>query len=199
MNTTDSTVFVSLNTAALLTGKSAQTIRNWLASGAAKQRNNSPLNGEIDENKNIEIDILSIDEHIPTELTPAFLESVEKSKLGISKETTNIAIEFSKSHADRTDKIAIPWFELAAKQGDNDAMFWLWDIYYKGYGVDPDFAVAIQWLGKAAKHGSLFAQATVEGLRKTDAYLKEQKKDDYKVIVEDVKRLASIKDIKRGS
>jgi len=182
MSIYDNTIFVSLNTAAMLTGKSTRTIRSWLETGIAK--GGESLNDSIE--KNLVVDLRSINQHIPVELTPTLIDSIDKSEAGISEETTNIAIAFSKSHA---DKIAIQWFELAAKQGNNDAMNWLWDIYYNGYGVEPDFAVAIQWLGKAAKHGSLFAQATVEGLRKTDAYLREQKKDEYNAIVEDIKRL----------
>ena len=141
-----------------------------------KQNNNN--------NNNTEIDILSIDEHIPTELTHAFLESVKKSEAGISEETTNIAIAFSSFHA---DKIAIPWLELAVKQGNNDAMFWLWKNYQTGCGVEPDFAVAIQWLGMAAKHGSITAQTTVESLKKINDILMEQQKDEYNAIVEDIK------------
>jgi TPR repeat protein len=182
MNTMDN-VFISINTAAMLTGKSTKTIRNWMDSGVIKKR------FDDNSNNNTEIDISSIDEHIPTELTPAFLESVKRSEAGISEETTNIAIAFSSSHA---DKIAIPWFELAAKQGNNDAMFWLWKNYQTGCGVEPDFAVAIQWLGKAAKHGSITAQTTVESLKKINDILMEQQKDEYNAIIEDIKRLAKI-------
>lgn len=92
-------------------------------------------------------------------------------------------------------KIAAAWFELAAKRGHADAMNWLWDSYYHGYGVEPDFAIAIQWLGKAAKQGSMMAQATVEGLRKIDAALREQQKDTHQSILEDIKKLANMKGI----
>ena len=72
-------------------------------------------------------------------------------------------------------------------------MNWLWNIYYLGCGVEPDFAIAIQWLGKAAKQGSMMAQATVEGLRKIDAALREQQKDKHQSILKDIKRLANMK------
>jgi len=77
-------------------------------------------------------------------------------------------------------------------QGNNDAMFWLWKNYQTGCGVEPDFAVAIQWLGKAAKHGSITAQTTVESLKKINDILMEQQKAEYNAIVEDIKRLAKI-------
>ena len=71
-------------------------------------------------------------------------------------------------------------------------MEWLWDSYYHGYGVEPDFAVAIQWLGKAAKQGSMMAQAIIEGLRKIEALLREQQKGEHNAILEDIKRLANM-------
>ena len=91
-----------------------------------------------------------------------------------------------------TYKIALNWFELAAKRGNADAMNWLWDSYYHGYGVEPDFAVAIQWLGKAAKQGSMMAQATVEGLRNMEAVLREQQKAEHNAILNDIKSLATM-------
>lgn len=136
------------------------------------------------------IDLISMAKHIPTELTDEFLESVKNAETGDAQETTNVATYFYKS-AD-TQKIAVSWFELAAKRGNADAMNWLWDSYYHGYGVEPDFAVAIQWLGKAAKHGSIMAQATVEGLRKIEAVLREQQKAEHNAILEDIKRLANM-------
>jgi Na+-translocating ferredoxin:NAD+ oxidoreductase RNF subunit RnfB len=183
MSIYDNTIFVSLNTAAMLTGKSTRTIRSWLETGIAK--GGESLNDSIE--KNLVVDLRSINQHIPIELTPTLMDSIDKSEAGISEETTNIAIAFSKSHA---DKIAIQWFELAAKQGNNDAMFWLWKNYQTGCGVEPDFAVAIQWLGKAAKHGSITAQTTVESLKKINNIIMEQQKDEYNAIVEDIKRLA---------
>lgn len=184
----NSSLLISTQTAALLTGKTIRTINNWLESGAIKGHTipaNYLPHGQI-----WQIDIASMAEHIPTVLTDEFLESVKKAEAGDAQEASNVAAALAKSGA---DKIAIAWFELSAKSGNADAMNWLWDIYYNGYGVEPDFAVAIQWLGKAAKHGSMFAQATVEGLIKTDAYFKEHRKDEYNAIVEDIKRLANMK------
>jgi hypothetical protein len=184
----NSSLLISTQTAALLTGKTIRTINNWLESGTIK--GHTIPASHLPHGQIWQIDLASMAEHIPTELTDEFLESVKKAEAGDAQEASNVAAVLAKSGA---DKIAIAWFELSAKMGNADAMNWLWDIYYNGYGVDPDFAVAIQWLGKAAKHGSMFAQATVEGLRKIDAYLKEQKKDEYNVIVEDIKRLANLK------
>lgn len=183
---TDSTFIVGTKTAAMLTGKTIRTIINWVESGEIKG-DAIPVvhlpHGQI-----WEIDLSSMAKHIPTELTGVFIESVKKAEVGDAQETTNVATYFYKAG---TYKIALDWLELAAKRGDADAMTWLWDSYYKGVGVEPDFAVAIQWLGKAAKQGSMMAQTVVEGLRKIEAMLREQKKGEYNAILKDIKRLAN--------
>jgi TPR repeat protein len=189
MNTSShSPLFISTQTAAWLTGKTIRTIHNWLESGSIEGK--SIHAGHLPGGQIVRIDIASMAKHIPTDLTDEFLESVKKTEAGDAQETTNVATYFYKS-AD-TQKIAVSWFELAAKRGNADAMNWLWDSYYHGYGVEPDFAVAIQWLGKAAKHGSMMAQATVEGLRKIEAVLREQQKAEHNAILEDIKRLANM-------
>ena len=179
--------FISTQTAALLTGKTIRTIHNWLESGSIKGK--AIEAGHLPGGQLVRIDVSSMAEQIPTELTSEFIESVKNAEAGDAQETTNVATYFYKPD---TYKIALNWFELAAKRGNADAMNWLWDSYYHGYGVEPDFAVAIQWLGKAAKQGSMMAQATVEGLRKIEAMLKEQQKDERNAILNDIKRLANV-------
>ena len=180
--------FISTQTAALLTGKTIRTIHNWLESGSIKGK--AIEASHLPGGQLVRIDVSSMAEQIPTELTSEFIESVKNAEAGDAQETTNVATYFYRRTA--TQKIAVNWFELAAKRGNADAMNWLWDSYYHGYGVEPDFAVAIQWLGKAAKQGSMMAQATVEGLRKIEAMLKEQQKDERNAILNDIKRLANV-------
>jgi TPR repeat protein len=182
----DSNLFICAQTAALLTGKTDRTIINWLESGAIKGK--TVHAGHLPRGQIWKIDLFSMAEHIPTELTEEFMESVKNAEAGDAQETANVATYFYKPD---TYKIALNWFELAAKRGNADAMNWLWDSYFHGYGVEPDFAVAIQWLGKAAKQGSMMAQATVEGLRKIETVLREQQKANHNAILEDIKRLAN--------
>ncbi len=182
----DSNLFICAQTAALLTGKTDRTIINWLESGTIKGK--TVHAGHLPRGQIWKIDLFSMAEHIPTELTEEFMESVKNAEAGDAQETANVATYFYKPD---TYKIALNWFELAAKRGNADAMNWLWDSYFHGYGVEPDFAVAIQWLGKAAKQGSMMAQATVEGLRKIETVLREQQKANHNAILEDIKRLAN--------
>ena len=181
-------LFIGTQTAALLTGKSIRTIHNWLESGTIKGK--AIKAGHLPGGQLVRVDISSMAEQIPTELTDEFLESVKNAEAGDAQETTNVATYFYRSPT--TQKIAVNWFELAAKRGNADAMEWLWDSYYHGYGVEPDFAIAIQWLGKAAKQGSTMAQAIVEGLRKIEGMLREQQKDQHNTILKDIKRLANM-------
>lgn len=164
------TFFVSTQTAALLTGKTIRTIHNWLESGSIAGR--SVHVDHLPGGQIVQIDVASLAKHIPVALTDAFLDSLKSAEGGDAQETTNVGTYFYQSAA--TQKIAVHWFELAAKRGDADAMAWLWDSYYHGYGVEADFATALQWLGKAAKQGSRLAQALVEGLRGIDAQLRAQ-------------------------
>ncbi|MGC9217652.1 tetratricopeptide repeat protein [Acidithiobacillus sp.] len=182
----DSSLFICAQTAALLTGKTDRTIINWLESGAIKGKTVHARH--LPRGQVWKIDLFSMAKHIPTELTSEFMESVKNAEAGDAQETTNVATYFYKPD---TYKIALNWFELAAKRGNADAMNWLWDSYFHGYGVEPDFAVAIQWLGKAAKQGSMMAQATVEELRKIETVLREQQKANHNAILEDIKRLAN--------
>ena len=45
------------------------------------------------------------------------------------------------------------WFELAAAQGDAEAMVSIGESYAKGQGVDQDLNEAMRWLLKAKAHG----------------------------------------------
>ena len=188
MTSNHAPLFISTQTAALLTGKTIRTIHNWLESGTIKGKTIEA--GHLPGGQLVRVDISSMAEQIPTELTDEFLGCVKNAEAGDAQETTNVATYFYRSPT--TQKIAVNWFELAAKRGNADAMEWLWDSYYHGYGVEPDFAIAIQWLGKAAKQGSTMAQAIVEGLRKIEAMLREQQKDQHNAILKDIKRLTNM-------
>jgi hypothetical protein len=171
MNTSDPTaLYIGTQTAALLTGKTVRTIHNWLESGAIEGK--VVHAGHLPGGQLVRINLASLAKHIPVMVTDEFLECVKSAEEGDAQATTNVATYFYDNPD--TQKIAVNWFELAAKRGSADAMHWLWDSYYHGYGVEPDFAIAIQWLGKAAQQGAVLAQGVVEGLRKIDTMLQTQ-------------------------
>lgn len=178
------TFTIGTKTAAMLTGKTIRTIINWVESGAIHGKA-IPV-GHLPHGQIWKIDMASLAEYIPTELTDEFLEHVKAAEKGDAMETTCVATYFYKPGS---YPIALDWFALAAKRGDADAMTWLWDSYYKGVGVEPDFAIAVKWLGTAAEHGSLLAITVLEALRKMNETLREQQKDELKVIYEDIAKL----------
>lgn len=59
---------------------------------------------------------------------------------------------------------AIYWLEKSAMQGYADAMQWLGKCYARGEGIEKDDAKAVEWIKKAAQHGSAIAQRQVEEL-----------------------------------
>ena len=63
----------------------------------------------------------------------------------------------------RTD-IARYWFQLAADQGDADAMHYLSELYQQGRGVEQCESTAMLWRAKAAAAGHLIAQAQMAGI-----------------------------------
>ena len=61
-------------------------------------------------------------------------------------------------------KIAVGWFEVAAKKGCADAMDLLSMCYINGIGVGKNHALGIQWLGKAAALGHSVAKVKLLAL-----------------------------------
>ena len=54
--------------------------------------------------------------------------------------------------------------EAKAKQGDAGAQFMLGDCYYRGEGVEKDFAEAVKWYRKAAEQGNANAHSNLAQL-----------------------------------
>ncbi|MBS0318396.1 MAG: sel1 repeat family protein [Proteobacteria bacterium] len=61
-------------------------------------------------------------------------------------------------------KTAVYWWQLAAAQGDADAMQWLGRCHAAGEGVEQDERLALMWISKAAAAGHAIAAAQLDGL-----------------------------------
>ena len=59
---------------------------------------------------------------------------------------------------------AFYWFQLAAGQGQADAMQWLGHCYVNGKGVAKDENMGVMWIAKAAALGHVIAQGQMQGL-----------------------------------
>ena len=156
---TMSPIFVSTQTSALLTGKSVRTIHNWLESGVVMGR--AVPAAHIPGGQMWQIDLSSIIANVQTEMTDEFLECVRRADAGDAKEMNNVGTCFYKSVE---YKIAVSWFEAAAKKGHPDAMELLSMCYINGIGVEKDHARGIQWLGKAAALGHSVAKVKLLAL-----------------------------------
>lgn len=154
-----SPIFVSTQTAALLTGKSVRTVHNWLESGVilGKDMQAAHIPGGLMRR----IDLSSIAANVPTEMTDAFLECVRQADAGNADGRNNVGTCFYRS---KEYKIAVGWFEAAAKNGHADAMELLSMCYINGIGVEKNHALGIQWLGKAAALGHSVAKAKLQAL-----------------------------------
>ena len=80
------------------------------------------------------------------------------------------------------------WFRKAADEGNQNAMFNVGLFYAKGFGVERDFAVAADWMEKAADAGDEDAPGAAELYRKASESIAKAKAGD----VEAAAELASI-------
>lgn len=60
---------------------------------------------------------------------------------------------------------AVYWLDLAAAQGNADAMQWLGNCHASGLGVPKDESLAIMWIAKAASLGHPVACRQIQGMR----------------------------------
>ncbi|MDP9607445.1 tetratricopeptide repeat protein [Variovorax sp. NFACC27] len=60
---------------------------------------------------------------------------------------------------------AVYWLDLAATQGNTDAMQWLGNCHASGLGVPKDESLAIMWIAKAASLGHPVARQQIQGMR----------------------------------
>ena len=107
------------------------------------------------------IDLSSIAANVPTEMTDEFLECVRQADAGDADGMNNVGTYFYRS---KEYKIAVTWFEAAAKKGHADAMELLSMCYINGNGVEKNHAQGIQWIGKAAALGHSVAKAKLQAL-----------------------------------
>ena len=61
-------------------------------------------------------------------------------------------------------EIAIYWWQLAAEQGDAEAMQCLGSAHAEGRGVPADENLALMWIARAAAQGHSIARAQINSL-----------------------------------
>ncbi|WP_414039283.1 tetratricopeptide repeat protein [Acidithiobacillus sp. M4-SHS-6] len=144
----DTAIFVSTQTAALLTGKSIRTIHNWL--GNTEIAGKDVPAGRIPGGAAKKIDLVSLAEHIPLTLTDTRVAWIIQADAGQPEAMKMVGLSF---HEVDNYPLAVAWFEAAAKKGEADAMDLLSWHYINGSGVKKNIPVGVLWLAKAAELG----------------------------------------------
>lgn len=152
-------VFISTQTTALLMGKTARTVQNWIEAGTiqGKTLDTTHLPG----GRRWQINLFDIEHYICIPLNPGLVGWIQQADTGDASALKKVGIAFAAEHY---DAMAAPWIEAAAKKGDVDAMDLLSWHYLHGAGVAQDHSIAMQWLAKAAEHGHPIAKLKLKKL-----------------------------------
>jgi TPR repeat protein len=144
----------------MLTGKSVRTVQRWISDGEIP----SIPSGSEQTGTNVTkamLDITSLASHIPIPLTDDTITAILRAESGEVEGMNSVGLYFYEAGQ---YKIAVVWFDAAAKKGHADAMEWLSICYINGTGVEKNHALGVQWLGKAAALGHLIAKVKLQAL-----------------------------------
>ena len=144
---------ISLKTAAQLTGVSKRTLWRRIAAGSLSvARSADPHRRTL-----LSLDDISKDMVLP--LNAEVIAVILGADAGLAREQLELALLFlEKGQVDK----ALPWLELAAQQGDADAMLTLGESRLADTEADPQ--AGINWIRRAAIAGHPLAMAIIEAL-----------------------------------
>ncbi|MCE5387069.1 MAG: SEL1-like repeat protein [Acidithiobacillus sp.] len=145
-------LWISTQTASLLTGKVTKTIYRWADDGAIQTQQ---------EGGRLQIDLESLGAQIEIPIDDELRHQVRLAEEGRASAMLEIGLLFLQA---QLPELAFRWFEQAARKGHLDAMDWLSICYAEGIGVAANGPLALRWLGEAAAHGHLIAKAKVQAL-----------------------------------
>lgn len=152
--------YVSTQTAAMLTGKSARTVQRW--------QDEKILHGVVMEGVRrgaggvkLMLDLDDLAPHIPVPLDEEKKAMMVRADGGEAEAMNEVGLYF---YGAEQYEIAIPWFEVAAGMGHADAMELLSTCHLKGLGVEKSMALGLKWLGEAAAHGHVIAKIKLESI-----------------------------------
>ena len=144
---------ISLNTAAYLTGVSKRTIWRRIAAGNISVVRSADLHGKT----LLSLDDIAMDIGLPLE--GEIIAAVRNADAGLARDQLELALVFLE--AGLAEK-ALPWLELAAKQGEADAMLTLGETQLSAPAAAPQ--AGLIWIRRAAIVGHPVALAVMEGL-----------------------------------
>ena len=144
---------ISLNTAAHLMGVSKRTLWRRIAAGNLLVSRSADSQGRT----LLSLDAIAGDLGLP--LNGEVIATILNADAGLAKDQLELALRFLESG--RTVQ-ALPWLELAAQQGDADAMLTVGEVQLESSKDDP--AVSLNWIRRAAIAGHPLALAIMEAL-----------------------------------
>ena len=158
MSETTPRVFAcSVPTAALLLDRGERTLQRWCEDGTLRvvSRHAGRANRQL-------VDLAQVLELFGPYSEPDFAALIEAADAGGGEAETDLGLVLLQ---EGKAAAAVAFFQRAARQGDPEAMHWLYRCYREGLGIKPDMNLAMMWLHKAAACGHAIAQAQTEALR----------------------------------
>lgn len=144
---------ISLNTAALLSGVSKRTLWRRIAAGdLSTTRTGDPPGRTL-------ISLDDIGKYIGLPFSDEIFSAIHRADAGLATNQLELALIFLE--AGLMEK-ALPWLELAANQGDTDAMLTLGETQLEY--PEANHKTGLNWIRRAAIAGHPLALAVMEAL-----------------------------------
>lgn len=162
MNTNQPIHSISLNAAAVLTGRSIRTWQRRIEEGRVFRLKDSR------ERALVPFD--AVKAALAVELNDEDVQTLVRADRGNVSAQAEIGALFSLAALNdpKSGRVmpAFYFLTMAAELGEADAMHWLSILYAAGLGKDGDdcAALALMWVAKAAAHGHVIAQQQVAAL-----------------------------------
>ena len=144
---------ISLNTAAHLMGVSKRTLWRRIAAGSLAVSRSADSQGRT----LLSLDNIAGDIGLP--LNGEVITAIQNADAGLAKDQLTLALLFLESGLTVR---ALPWLELAAHQGDAEAMLTVGEVQFESSKEDPK--VCLNWIRRAAIAGQPLALAVMEAL-----------------------------------
>jgi uncharacterized protein len=150
---------ISLNAATALTQRSKRTLWRRLEDGTLAR-------GPDDAQGRTMVDLHALLPFMVAPLNENDLRGIQTADAGDALAQTDAAVLFLQAGRPLA---ALYWLELAAKQDQAEAMYWLGRLHFdetlSASGVPQDFNVGMIWLAKAAAQRHCIATAQMQALR----------------------------------
>jgi hypothetical protein len=148
--------FISIASAITLTEWSDSTFRRRVADGSLTRSMENGGSGRV------MVDFASIRLHACIPLAEEDIALIAAADAGGATAQSELALLFLEHGKPRS---ALYWLELAAKQGNADAMHWLGRCYIEGNGMLREENLGLMWLAKAAAEGHAISQSLMDVMR----------------------------------